>query len=381
MERPERLPFNRPFLAGRELEYIRRAIESEGRLAGNGAFSKLCHQWLERHLGCLKALLTHSGTHALEMAALLADIRPGDEVIMPSFTFVSTANAFVLRGGVPVFVDIRQDTLNMDERLVEAAVTDRTRAIVPVHYGGAPCRMDAILDTAGRHGLVVIEDAAQAFGSRTPAGALGTLGHLGCLSFHETKNVICGEGGALLISDPSYAERAEILWEKGTNRLAFFRGLTDKYTWVDIGSSFLPSELEAAFLYAQLEQAEAIVDRRKKLWSLYREALAPLEEEGLVRLPPKHAPAEFNGHLFWLLTQTPRQRDGLLAHLHGRNILAVFHYIPLHSSPAGRRYGRPAGPLPVTEAVSARLLRLPLFHELREEDVHRVVEAVTDFFH
>jgi dTDP-4-amino-4,6-dideoxygalactose transaminase len=375
-----RIPFNRPFTVGGELENIAQAVR-EGHLSGDGPFTRRCHRWLEERLGAKRALLTHSCTAALEMAAILCELAPGDEVIMPSFTFVSTANAFVLRGAVPVFVDIRPDTLNLDERLVERALTPRTRAIVPVHYAGIACEMDAILALAAERGLVVVEDAAQGLLADYKGRRLGAIGHLGCLSFHETKNVISGEGGALLVNDERFVARAEVIREKGTNRSQFFRGEVDKYTWVDIGSSYLPSELVGAFLWAQLEQAEAINARRMALCAAYREALAPLAAEGRLALPAA-APAGVrgNGHLFYVLLRDAEERARLIAHLKARGIHAVFHYVPLHSSPAGRKFGRAAGPLPVTEDVAARLLRLPLYHGLGEEDVAAIASEIRAFF-
>ncbi len=349
-------------------------------LSGDGPFSKRCHAWLERTLGCGRALLTHSCTAALEMAAILCDIRPGDEVILPSFTFVSTANAFVLRGACPVFVDIRPDTLNMDEREIEKAVTGKTRAIVPMHYAGGPCAMDAIMEIAQSKGLWVIEDAAQALLSTYQGSYLGTIGHLGCLSFHETKNIISGEGGALLVNESGLAEKAEVIREKGTNRRRFFAGEVDHYTWTDIGSSFLPSELVGAFLCAQLEQAEKIIAARRRIFDLYHRSLRSLEEQGIIRLPSMQDDSVSNGHLFYLVARTTEERKRLIDHLEARDILAVIHYVPLHSSPAGKKYGRASGDLTVTEDLSSRLLRLPLYYEMTDEDVGRVVEAVKEFY-
>lgn len=349
-------------------------------LSGDGPFTKQCHAWLERTLGCAKALLTHSCTAALEMAAILCDIQPGDEVIVPSFTFVSTANAFVLRGARPVFVDIRADTLNMDEQQIEKAITPKTKAIVPMHYAGGPCAMDAIMKIADRSGLWVVEDAAQALLSTYQGRFLGAIGHLGCLSFHETKNIISGEGGALLVNDAGLAERAEIIREKGTNRSRFFAGKVDHYTWTDIGSSFLPSEMVGAFLFAQLEQAEKIITARRRIFDLYHRSLRPLEEEGLVRLPSIENDGVSNGHLFYLITRTTEERKRLIEHLDASRILAVIHYVPLHSSPAGKRYGRVSGELAVTEDLSGRLLRLPLYYEMSDEDVGRVVASVKEFY-
>jgi len=375
-----KIPFNKPFTIAGELENIAAAVR-EGHLAGDGRFTRQCHQWLERNLGARKALLTHSCTAALEMAAILCDLEPGDEVIMPSFTFVSTANAFVLRGAVPVFVDIRPDTLNLDEKLVAGAVTARTRAIVPVHYAGVACEMDALMALANDKGLVVIEDAAQGVLAEYKGMKLGAIGHLGCLSFHETKNVISGEGGALLVNDPRFVERAEIIREKGTNRAQFFRGEVDKYTWVDIGSSYLPSELIGAFLWAQLEHADAINAKRLALCATYRKGLQALAREGKLALPQSEpAGVKGNGHLFYVLLKDLATRIKLIAHLKARGIHSVFHYVPLHSAPAGRRFGRASGSLPVTDDVAGRLLRLPLYYELTEEQVAAIVAEIQAFF-
>lgn len=374
------IPFNKPFTIGPELEYIADAV-ARGHLSGDGHYTKLCHRWLEEKLGAKRALLTHSCTAALEMAAMLCDIQPGDEVIMPSYTFVSTANAFVLRGGVPVFVDIRPDTLNLDEKLVEAAITSKTCAIVPVHYAGVACEMDVIMDIAHRHRLLVVEDAAQAVLSEYKGRRLGAIGHLGCLSFHETKNVISGEGGTLLVNDAALVERAEIIREKGTNRSKFFRGEVDKYTWVDIGSSFLPSELIGAFLWAQLERAETIIARRQQLCAVYREALQDLADAGLLMLPqPEPEGVASNGHMFYLFTRTAAERGALLAHLKTAGVHAVFHYVPLHSSPAGRKFGRTAGALPFTENLADRLVRLPLYYGLDNAAVRGITEQIKRFF-
>ena len=368
------IAFNRPHLTGREFAYIEEAV-SGGQLAGNGRFTRKCQEWLEGRLGASRVLLTHSCTAALEMAALLLDLQPGDEIVMPSFTFVSTANAFVLRGGRPVFVDIRPDTLNIDERLIEAAITPKTRAIVAVHYAGVACDMDAICAVAERHGLVVIEDAAQALLSTHNGRPLGGIGHLAAISFHETKNVISGEGGALVINDARYAERAEVLWEKGTDRSRFFRGQVDKYTWVDLGSSFLPGELTAAFLWAQLEHAEEITAARLRLWDGYYEACASLQPLGLRRpvVPPE---CRHNAHLFYVLLPPGASQPEVLADLNRRGVNAVFHYVPLHSSPAGRRYGRTSGPMTVTDDSSARLVRLPLWVDMGHEAAAQVVSTM-----
>lgn len=375
-----KIPFNKPFIAGKELFYIAQAVIENHHTAGDGPFTKKCNTWLEERLGCRKALLTHSCTAALEMAAILADIGPGDEIIMPSFTFVSTANAFVLRGGVPVFVDIRSDDLNIDESLIEAAITPRTRAICPVHYAGVPCRMDAIVAIAKKHNLMVIEDAAQALLSRQKESCMGTIGQMGCLSFHETKNIISGEGGALLINDPQLVQRAEIIREKGTNRSQFFRGQVDKYTWVDMGSSFLPSDILAAFLFAQMENAEQIVAHRSRIFDLYLEGLRPLAEKGLVQLPCVLEDGQSNGHIFYILTSSLEERTKLIAHLRKQGILAVFHYVPLHSSPAGIRYGRASGGMEVTQRAGDCLLRLPLYYEMTDQEVTAVIKAVNQFY-
>jgi dTDP-4-amino-4,6-dideoxygalactose transaminase len=365
---------------GKELHFIAQAVH-EGKLSGDGSFTRRCNRWLEEKLGARRALLTHSCTAALEMAALLAGIGADDEVIMPSFTFVSTANAFALRGARPVFVDIRADTLNIDETKLEEALSPRTKAIAVVHYGGIGCDMARICSFARKHGLLVIEDAAHAFLARYRGAPLGAIGDLGCLSFHETKNVISGEGGALIVRDnDDLAERAEILWEKGTNRRAFFRGQVDKYTWVDVGSSFLPSELTAAFLYAQFEQAALITERRRALCAMYRERLASLEARGLVTLSGDAPGCETSGHVFYLLTRTPEEREALLTHLRSRGILALSHYVPLHSSPVGQRLGRAAGELPVTDRVSATLVRLPLFYEMTDAELETVCEEVSSWY-
>lgn len=369
------IPFNRPHLTGREFAYIQNAVEA-AQLAGHGQFTQRCHAWLAARFGAARALLTHSCTAALEMAAHLADLRPGDEVIMPSFTFVSTANAFVLRGATPVFVDIRPDTLNIDEQLIERAITPRTRAIVPVHYAGVACAMDEILDIAARHRLLVIEDAAQAFGSTWRGRPLGSLGQLGTISFHETKNVISGEGGALLVNDARFAARAEILWEKGTDRSRFQRGEVDRYTWMDVGSSYLPGEITAAFLCAQLEAADDITAERRRIWDLYFQGCA-------ARLPSLQPPSipsgcVHNAHMFYLLLQRGIDRGEVLRLLRAAGVYAVFHYVPLHSAPAGRRYGRTGSTMEVTDDCSARLIRLPLWIGMDAPLVDAVVSALCD---
>jgi dTDP-4-amino-4,6-dideoxygalactose transaminase len=371
----QEVPFNWPHMTGKELHYIAEA-HLNGCLAGDGPFTKHCHGWLEQKSGCCKALLTHSCTAALEMAALLLDIQPGDEIIMPSYTFVSTANAFVLRGGVPVFIDIREDTLNLDENLIEAAITSRTRAIVPVHYAGVACEMDTIMEVAERHGLQVVEDAAQGVMATYKGRPLGSIGHLGAYSFHETKNVISGEGGALLVNDPALALRAEIIREKGTDRSRFFRGEVDKYTWQEIGSSFLPGELIAAFLWAQLEEADRITKERLASWRRYHELLAPLEAQGVLRRPIVPEACQHNAHMYYVLLSPEIDRQGILAELKRNDIGSVFHYVPLHSSPAGVRYCRTHGDLGVTVRQSEKLIRLPLWIGLSTKQQDRVVEVL-----
>ncbi|MFK3846266.1 dTDP-4-amino-4,6-dideoxygalactose transaminase [Stenotrophomonas sp. NPDC078853] len=354
------IPFNRPFMTGKELPLISQA-HANGHLSGDGPFTKQCHAWLRQRTGASTALLTHSCTAALEMAALLLDLKPGDEVIMPSFTFVSTANAFALRGAVPVFVDVRSDTLNIDESLIEAAITPRTRAICVVHYAGVACEMDMIVDIAQRRGLAVVEDAAQGIMSTYKGRALGTIGDLGAFSFHETKNVISGEGGALLCRDALYGERAEIIREKGTNRSRFFRGQVDKYTWVDVGSSYLPGEIIAAFLSAQLDDAEEITARRLAIWDRYHAWAAPHEADGTLRRPVIPEACEHNAHMYYLLLPSLEARARFIASMKARAVQTVFHYIPLHSSPAGEQLGRASGTLDVTNDISNRLVRLPLW--------------------
>jgi dTDP-4-amino-4,6-dideoxygalactose transaminase len=364
---------------GNEQFYIAQAI-AEGRISGDGQFTHKCHALLEQELGVLRVLLTTSCTHALEMAALLLEIEPGDEVIVPSFTFVSTVNAFVLRGARPVFVDIRPDTLNMDETKLERLITPRTKAIVPVHYAGVGCEMDTILEIAGRHGVAVVEDNAHGLFGKYKGKYLGTFGALATQSFHETKNFACGEGGALLINDPQYIERAEITREKGTNRSRFFRGQVDKYTWVDLGSSYLPSDILAAFLYAQLEAREQIQAKRRRVWEYYYEYLGDWAQEHDVRLPIVPGHCEQPYHMFYLLMPSLEQRQALIAHLKARSILSVFHYLPLHLSEMGQRFGGRQGNCPVTEDVSDRLLRLPFYNELTEDDQTYVVTAIKEFF-
>jgi dTDP-4-amino-4,6-dideoxygalactose transaminase len=370
------IPFNRPYMTGKELSCMAEANFRNTMLAGDGPFTKRCHRWLEDKTGCSKALLTHSCTAALEMTALLLEIQPGDEIIMPSYTFVSTANAFVLRGGVPVFIDIREDTLNLDERLIEAAITQQTKAIVPVHYAGVACEMDVIMDIARRHEIKVVEDAAQGVMASYKGRALGSIGDMGAFSFHETKNVICGEGGALLINDFDLTARAEIIREKGTDRSRFFRGEVDKYTWQDLGSSFLPGELVAAFLWAQLEEAQAITAKRLAIWNCYHAALATLEAKGVLRRPLIPKDCQHNAHMYYVLLAAGIDRQAVLAELARNGVNAVFHYVPLHSSPGGRRYGRAHGSLDVTNRQAERLIRLPLWLELSSKQQERVVEVL-----
>jgi dTDP-4-amino-4,6-dideoxygalactose transaminase len=374
---PSKIPFNRPYTTGEESGYIQEAIDNL-HLSGNGAFTERCSRWMEERLGCVRAFLTPSGTSALEMATLVAGLGPGDEVLMPSFTFPTTASSVALRGAVPVFVDIREDTLNLDERLVEAGVTSRTRAIMPVHYAGVACELEGLSEIATRYGLVMIEDAAQAFSAAYRDLPLGTIGDLGCLSFHETKNLTCGEGGALLVNRADWAERAEILQEKGTNRSKFLRGQVDKYTWIALGSSFLTSDINAAFLWAQILHVEEILKRRTAIWSAYHERLAPLEASARLRRPTVPHECAHNAHMYYVLVDDRACRDRLIRTLAAQNIYALFHYVPLHSSVAGERFGRVAGELPVTDRTSETLVRLPLWVEMSEPDVERVCRAVED---
>lgn len=371
--------FNVAPFTGKEFDYIREAIEAE-HICGDGLFTKRCNGWIEAQTGTAKALLTTSCTHATEMAALLLDIQPGDEVIMPSYTFVSTADAFVLRGAVPVFVDIRPDTMNLDEALIEEAVTERTKAIVPVHYAGVSCEMDRIMEIAGKYHLAVVEDAAQGVCAFYKGRALGTMGDYGCFSFHETKNFSMGEGGALLIRDPEHIEEAEILREKGTNRSKFFRGQVDKYTWVNHGSSYLPSDMNAAYLWAQLELADVITEDRMKSWNAYYEQLADLQANGRIELPVIPKDCEHNAHMFYLKTKDLKERTALIAHLKEREIQTVFHYVPLHTAPAGERFGRFVGEDRYTTRESERLLRLPMYYGLEEEQVAYIVESIKEFY-
>lgn len=372
---PAQIPFNKPFIAGKELYYIAQAV-AFGNISGDGVFTQKCSALLEERFGILKALMTPSCTAALEMAAILCDLGPGDEVILPSFTFVSTANAIVRLGARPVFVDIRPDTLNIDDSKIEDAITDRTKAIFPVHYAGVGCEMERIMTIARKYDLWVVEDAAQGVNSFYNGRALGSIGHLGCYSFHETKNYICGEGGALCINDPELVERAEIIRDKGTNRKQFFRGEVDKYTWVDVGSSYVPSELCCAFLYGQLELLDEISSRRDAVYQAYLRPLKSLQDEGLLRLP--HIPEECtsNYHMFYVVLPDAAARDRLLAYLREREIYPVFHYVPLHTSPMGARFGCAAGDLPVTEDVSGRLLRLPFYHEITELEQAKVAGQI-----
>jgi dTDP-4-amino-4,6-dideoxygalactose transaminase len=369
------LPFNRAYLTGREFANMQRAVENV-HLSGDGPFTRQCQAWLRARIGCHQALLTHSCTGALEMAALLLDVKPGDEVVMPSFTFVSTANAFVLRGARPVFVDVRPDTLNIDESRIEEAVTPHTRAVVAVHYAGVPCDMAAITELAKKRALAVVEDAAQALGSTYRGRPAGSFGVMSAISFHETKNVIAGEGGALVVNDERLTERAEIVREKGTNRSRFLRGQVDKYTWVDLGSSFLPSELTAAFLHAQMEDADEITRRRREVWHWYAERFADLEQRGALRRPVIPEGCEHNAHMFYLLTNDAVTRSRLLEFLNENGVNAVFHYVPLHSAAAGRRFGRAVGPMTNTNDASERLIRLPLWIGMTEDDVDRVADLV-----
>ena len=378
MESQIQIPFNRPTLAGKEIDYIRDAIES-GHASGDGPYSKKCQAFLERELGVHKVLLTTSCTHALEMVAFLLNIQPGDEVIVPSFTFVTTVNAFVIRGARPVFIDIHPETLNLDESQLERLVTPRTKAIVPVHYAGVGCEMDVIIAIARQHDIPVIEDNAHGLFGKYKGKLLGTFGALATQSFHETKNISCGEGGALLINDRQYIERAEIIREKGTNRSRFFRGQVDKYTWVDVGSSYLPSDILAAFLYAQLETYHGIQSIRRQIWERYYQALQSWAKENGVRLPFIPQGIEQSYHMFYLLMPSLQLRQNLIAHLMSRGILSVFHYVPLHLSDMGRNFGGKAGDCPVTENVSDRLLRLPFYNALNEGDQSRVIEAILEF--
>ncbi len=370
-----KVPFNHPYMTGQELEYIAQAYNLH-KLSGNGQFTQRCQKILQQQVGSQKVLLTHSCTAALEMASILCDLQPGDEVIMPSYTFVSTANAVVLRNAIPVFVDIRPDTLNIDESLIEAAITPRTKAISVVHYAGVSCEMDTIMDIAQRHNLFVIEDAAQGYESYYKGRPLGSIGHFAAMSFHETKNVISGEGGALFVNDPKYTELAEIIWEKGTDRSQFFRGIVDKYTWQHVGSSFLPSELIAAFLLAQLENGLTITQNRLATWDTYHAAFADLAKEELLSQPVIPVDCQHNAHMYYVILPTADIRNELLEALKDININAIFHYIPLHSSPAGMRYGRVHGRMDNTDSLSGRLLRMPMYNYIDDAKIQRVIESV-----
>lgn len=371
--------FNVPPFTGKEMDYIRQAVENQ-KICGDGEFTGKCSRWIEEKTGTKKALLTTSCTHATELAALLSNVKEGDEVIMPSYTFVSTADAFVLRGATPVFVDIRPDTMNIDESLIEAAITDKTRAIVPVHYAGVACEMDQIMELAQKYKLMVIEDAAQGIMSTYKGKALGAIGDFGCFSFHETKNYSMGEGGALLIQDESYIEEAEIIREKGTNRSKYFRGQVDKYTWINYGSSYLPSDMNAAYLWAQLEQADRINEFRLARWNQYQEGLAPLAEEGLIELPVIPKGCVHNAHMFYIKTKDIEERTAFIDFMKQNGILAVFHYIPLHTAPAGQKFGRFHGEDRYTTRESERLVRLPLYYGLPEEQVDYIIGKVKEFY-
>lgn len=373
------IPFNIPPYVGNEMSCLTDVIEKR-KLCGDGEYTRKCNNWLEERTGCPKALLTTSCTHAQELAAILCDIGSGDEVIMPSYTFVSTANAFVLRGAIPVFVDIRPDTMNIDEKLIERAITEKTKAIVPVHYAGVSCEMDTILDIAKRYRLFVIEDAAQGVMSSYKGKALGSIGDFGCYSFHETKNYSMGEGGALLVKDVENAERAEIIREKGTNRSQFFRGMVDKYTWVEPGSSYLPSELNAAYLYGQLQEADKINNKRLRDYDEYYSLLLPLREKGLIELPFVPPECVHNAHMFYIKVKNLEERTRLINYLREYDILTVFHYVPLHSSPAGEKFGHFYGEDIYTTRESERLLRLPMYYQLKQEEILQVVQKIYQFF-
>jgi len=373
-----RIPFNKPFIGGKELHYMAQAVAS-GKIASEGHFTQSCARLLEAEFGIPKVLMTPSCTAALEIAAMLCDLRPGDEVILPSYTFVSTANAVARLGARPVFVEIRRDTLNIDEELIETAITARTKAIFPVHYAGVGCEMDRIMQIAAQHRLVVVEDAAQGVNAFYKGRPLGSIGHLAAYSFHETKNYVCGEGGALCINAPQFVERAEILREKGTNRSRFLRGMVDKYTWVDVGSSYVPSEVNCAFLYAQLELLESIAERRREVFDVFHRHLSRLQRLGLAQLPNTPAHCQSNYHMFYMLLPDAEKRDALISHLRQHGIAAPFHYVPLHTSPVGSRYGYRAGDLPVTEDLSGRLVRLPLYCDLTEAEQMEIVSRIESF--
>lgn len=373
------IPFNIPPYVGTELDYVKQAVDNK-KICGDGTFTKKCHQWLEVAFKCQKALLTTSGTTALEMAAILCDLKPGDEVILPSFTFSTTATAFVLVGAKLVFVDIRPDTMNIDETKIEAAITDKTKVIVPVHYAGVACEMDAIMEIARKHKLLVVEDSAQGVMGTYKGRALGTIGDMGCYSFHETKNYSMGEGGALMINDPKYNERAEIIREKGTNRARFFRGQVDKYTWVDYGSSYLPSDMNAAYLWGELEVAAKINDNRLSTWTAYYDAFSGLASDGLIDLPTIPDACKHNAHMFYVKLKDLNQRTDFISFLRSKGVQASFHYVPLHSSPAGERFGRFSGIDEFTTRESDRLVRLPMYYGMDKEDRERVIGAVLDYF-
>lgn len=372
--------FNQPTSTLKTIEYVLDVFTRQ-HASGDGKYTKLCHQWFEEKLQCKKSLLVHSGTAALEMAAILADLKPGDEVIMPSYTFCSTANAFVLQGAVPVFVDIRPDTLNIDETKIERAITSKTKAIVPVHYAGVACEMDTITDIARRHNLLVIEDAAHAFDAYYKERPLGTIGDMGCFSFHETKNIMSGEGGLLVTNNPELAERAEIIREKGTNRSRFFRGQVDKYTWVDKGSSYLPSDIIAAYLYSILEISDKVQQQRRAIWYKYNEAFADLEERGYIRRPVIPVDCSNNAHMFYLLLSDLQERTAFISHMKQHGVYAPFHYIPLHSAPAGMQYCRTHGDFENTQKISDTLVRLPLYYDLKEDDIKHIIKSVLYFWH
>lgn len=373
------IPFNIPPYVGTELDYVKQAVDNK-KICGDGTFTKKCHQWLEVAFKCQKALLTTSGTTALEMAAILCDLKPGDEVILPSFTFSTTATAFVLVGAKLVFVDIRPDTMNIDETKIEAAITDKTKVIVPVHYAGVACEMDAIMEIARKHKLLVVEDSAQGVMGTYKGRALGTIGDMGCYSFHETKNYSMGEGGALMINNPKYNERAEIIREKGTNRARFFRGQVDKYTWVDYGSSYLPSDMNAAYLWGELEVAAKINNNRLSTWTAYYDAFSGLASDGLIDLPTIPDACKHNAHMFYVKLKDLNQRTDFISFLRSKGVQASFHYVPLHSSPAGERFGRFSGIDEFTTRESDRLVRLPMYYGMDKEDRERVIGAVLDYF-
>lgn len=372
--------FNVPPFTGREMEYIRQAVENQ-KICGDGEFTKKCNEWIEKNTGTVKCLLTTSCTHATELTALLAEIKEGDEVIMPSYTFVSTADAFVLRGAKVVFVDIRPDTMNIDEKLIEDAITERTKAIVPVHYAGVSCEMDTIMDIAKRHNLLVIEDAAQGVMASYKGKALGAIGDMGCFSFHETKNFSMGEGGALLLQDEKYIEDAEIFREKGTDRSKYYRGQVDKYRWMNYGSSYLPSDMNAAYLWAQLELADEMTQERLARWHQYDELLQPLKERGILELPTIPEGCVHNAHMYYAKAKDLQERTALINFLKENGILSVFHYVPLHSAPAGMKFGRFHGEDKYTTKESERLFRLPMFYKLKEEEVNYIVSKVKEFYH